>query len=390
MAKAKLKSRLKLSYGAIYIRRTKGGKFRWYLDYRDSTGKRIQKVAPLAVTQQEATWSLQEAVRKEFDAEYRIKRQREKTNFKELSVMYLENYAKPNKKSWKDDQYRIEAHMNPFFKDDEIGSISPLQIEKYRVERLKGGVTKSTINRELTILKKMFNLAIDWNLAEQNPVAKVKLFSEKDTKKERILKDEEEAQLLPSCPKYLRPIIIVALNTGMRRGEILRLRWKQVDLERRFITVENTKSGKNRTIPVNDVLYQELARIKAQSGKSELVFPNPKTERPFIELKKSFKKACRAVGIHDLRFHDLRHTFATRLIEAGVDIVTVMELMGHFSVRITQRYTHPGQNQKRRAVDLLAANIAKRTEKPENLLHSCDTEKPRAVEVPATNLNSVN
>ena len=386
MAKAKSEARLRLALGAVYPRKTKGGNIRWYLDYRDRSGKRIKELVPLAATQWEAVLALQEAVRKEFDAEYGLKRQREKTTFKELSAMYLEDYAKQNKKSWKDDQYRIEANMNPYFKDAELDDITPQRIEQYRAERLEAGVTKSTINRELTILKKMFNLAIDWNLTEQNPIVKVKLFSEKGTKKERILKADEESKLLPACPDHLKPIIIMALNTGMRRGEILNLRWRQVDLERRLVTAENTKGGQNRTIPVNGTLFHELARIKAQGGSSELVFPNPRTGRPFTELKNSFKKACRTVGIHDLRFHDLRHTFATRLIEGGVDIVTVKELLGHFSVTVTQRYTHPGQLQKKLAVDLLTAKSA---EKQAILEHRRNMKEPGAVEVPVSNSDSI-
>ena len=405
MAKAKSKARLRLALGAVYPRKTKGGNIRWYLDYRDRSGNRIKELVPLAATQWEAVLALQEAVRKEFDAEYGLKRQREKTTFKELSAMYLEDYAKQNKKSWKDDQYRIEANMNPYFEDAELSDITPQQIEQYKAKRKadfvlpkskkKNQSTKSkkpklvspsTINREITILKKMFNLAIDWNLIEQNPVVKVKLFSEKGTKQERILKADEEPGLLLACPDYLRPIVVLALNTGMRRGEILNLRWRQVDLEGRFITVENTKGGQSRMIPINYTLFQEFAGIKAQGGSSEFVFPNPKTGKPFTEVKNSFKKACRTVGIHDLRFHDLRHSFATRLIEAGVDIVTVKELLGHFSVTVTQRYTHPGQLQKKLAVGLLTAKTA---EKQAVLEHRRNMEEPEAVEIPVSNSDSI-
>jgi len=185
LAKSKSKTRYYFGYGAIYQRKTKGGKIRWYLDYRGRNGKRIQKVASLAITKEEAALALQEEIKKTFDREYGIKRDQGKIKFIELADMYLENYAKLNKKSWRDDQYRIVAHMIPFLKEFELQKITPLLIEKYRAERLKKGITKSTVNREVTIMKKMFNLAIDWNLANNNPVLKIKLFSEKDTMKER-------------------------------------------------------------------------------------------------------------------------------------------------------------------------------------------------------------
>jgi integrase len=315
--------------------------------------------------------ALREEVAKAFDREFRTKRKREKIKFKEFAELYIENYAKVNKKSWRGDLYRIEANMIPFFGTLELQEIDPLLIEKYRAERLKADVTKSTVNREITIMKKMFNLAIDWSFTEENPVQKVKLFSEKDRQKERIITEEEEKNLLEACPGYVRPIIDTALNTGMRRGEIFNLEWKQVDLKERTIRVVYTKSGKDRIIPVNDRMNQVLLGQKQLNGKSPFVFPNPDTGRPYTDIKKSFKCACGNAGIKDLRFHDLRHTFASRLVRAGVDLITVRDLLGHFSVRVTQRYTHTGKDQKQRAVDLLTAKSQKRPQNRGNLLHNC-------------------
>lgn len=384
------RTRWNYGFGAIYERKTKRDGVRWYLDYRDAKGRRVQKVAPLAVSQEEAAVALQEAVRREFDAEYRAKREREKITFQRLADTYIDDYAKANKRSWKCDWYRIEANMKPFFGSLELQSITPLIIERYRSGRLEKGISRSSINREITIMKRMFNLAIDWGLADSNPFVKVKLFSEKDTQKERILELEEEARLFEVAPDYLKPILLMALHTGMRRGEILNLRWKQVDFEKRLVTVLLTKSGKNRLIPLNDVLMADLARLKASQCKGELVFANPRTGLPYTEVKKSFKGACKKVGITDLRFHDLRHTFATRLIQAGVDIITVKELLGHYSIRMTQRYTHSNQFQKKMAVDRLARMTA--TDKPErpDLLRICDTTKSEEAFVSPNHLGSTN
>jgi len=169
----------------------------------------------------------------------------------------------------------------------------------------------------------------------------------------------------------------------MRRGEILNLKWKQVDLAKRCIRVIHTKGGRDRVVPINALLYQELLKVKKQNVKSEYVFPNPKTGQPFTELKKSFKAACKRAGIEDLRFHDTRHSFATRLVESGADIVTVRDLLGHFSVRITQRYTHSNQKQKQRAVERLAGVPHKEAKSREKLSHIChisEREKLRKFE----------
>jgi len=379
MPKGKFKNRYNLGYGTIYQRKTKKGKIRWYLDYRDNDNKRIQTLAPLAVTKEEARAALREAVARAFDRKYNTKREKGNVTFQEFAELYIDNYAKVNKRSWKSDRSRIQAHMVPLFGDLPLKEITPLLIEKYRAERLKktrktaNGTThieKSTANREITIMKKMFNIAVDWGYADTNPAQKIKFFSEKDRQKERILKDQEELNLLRACPKYIRPIIEAALNTGMRRGEIFNLKWEQVNLEEMTITVQNTKSGKNRTIPINNRLHQILMEQKKLKGQASSVFPNPDTGRPFVDIKKSFKRACEDAGIKDLRFHDLRHTFASRLVKAGVDLITVRDLLGHFSVQLTQRYTHSSRDQKQQAVDILAQRTVKAHKNREDLLHN--------------------
>jgi len=384
------KTRWNFGFGAIYARKTKAHGVRWYLDYRDARGRRVQKVAPLAVSQEEAVIALKETVRCEFDAEYRIKREREKITFEHLADMYINDYAKANKRSWKCDRYRIEASMKPFFGQYELQSVTPLVIERYRAGRLDKGISRSSINREITIMKRMFNLAIDWSLTDSNPFVKVKLFSEKDTQKERILEAEEEGRLFMASPSYLKPILRMALHTGMRRGEIFNLRWRQVDLEKREIAVLQTKSGKNRIIPLNEILRVELAGLKNRQDKGEFVFANPKTGLPYTEVKKSFKGACKKAGIEDLRFHDLRHTFATRLIRAGVDIITVKELLGHYSIRMTQRYTHSNQLQKKLAVERLAGNKLEMGSEGPNLLHICDAAPSVEIARPVTGSVSIN
>ena len=351
--RSKSKTRFYFGYGAIYQRKLKNGKTRWYMDYRDVNNKRIQRVAKKAQSKEEALIELQEEVAKEFNKEYGKKRKREKITFRDFSKIYFERYGK-KKRSWeRSDKSYLRANLIPYFGHLLLSEIDSFLIENYISKRIEDGVKESTINRELACLRKMFNKAIDWEFVTENPISKVEFFSEKDNLKERILTEEEEDRLLDTSSEHLQPILIVALNTGMRLGEILNLEWRQINLDAQKIRVEKTKSGKIRFIEINTFLLQEFLKLRSKSGNGQFVFPNPETRRPYRDIKKAFKGACKRTGINGLRFHDLRHTFATRLIEKGVDLITIKDLLGHSTVKITERYTHSNREQKRRAVELL-------------------------------------
>lgn len=294
--------------------------------------------------------------------------------------MYIENYAKVNKRSWKQDVYCLGI-LGKFFGSSCLREINSFKIERFKAVRLNERISKSRVNRYLALLKKMFNLAIDWGYLEENSMRKVKLFSEQENVKERILSLNEEARLLHTCSKHLKPIILTALNTGMRRGEILNLRWNQIDFSKRIIRIEKTKSGKIRFIPINEVVLCELSGLKRKTCNSDYVFLFPKTGQPIKDVKTAFNSAKRRAGVKGIRFHDLRYTFASRLIERGADIVTVQNLLGHQSLSTTQRYTHSSSMQKRRAIESLSHKgmeipafvpvlSTKRGEYPQNALFS--------------------
>ena len=343
-------------FGNVRLRTYKSRRTCWTIDYRDENGKRVQKVLPHVQSKEEAAFTLQKEVAEVFDREHGIERRRRKIGFRDFAKIYLEDYMMTVRRNFRPDIYRLHK-LCDYFQNVDLRGISPLMVERFRKSKLKDGRTKSTCNRYLQLLKRMFNIAIEEGYVEENPVRKVKLFSEKDNLKERILTEAEEGKLMEICSDTLNPILVVALNTGMRRAEILNLNWSQVDFKARRIKVEKTKSGKVRFIPLNDVLYNELCRLKSGRGQSPFVFFNPETGKPYLDMKTGFKGACRRAGVENLRFHDLRHTFASRLIERGVDVVTVKELLGHHSITITQRYTHSRDERKVAAVGLLSRRI---------------------------------
>ena len=338
-------------FGHVRLRTYRSGVSRWTIDFHDENGKRVQKALPHAQSREEALFTLQKKVAEVFNRKNGIERKRGKIGFKTFAQSFLEDYMITSRRNFQSDVYRLN-HLCSYFKETDLRIITPLKVERFRKERLKTGNSKSTCNRHLALMKRLFNVAIEEGYTEENPVQKVKLYSEKDTLKERILRASEEAELMEKCSDYLKPIITVALNTGMRLGEILNLKWNNIDLKARRIRVEKTKSGKVRFIPINDTLFYELRRLR--NGQSPFVFFNPETMKPYVDLKRGFKAACRRAGIEGMRFHDLRHTFATRLIENGIDIETVRDLLGHHSITVTQRYTHSNDERKRAAVELLS------------------------------------
>ncbi|MFC2164051.1 tyrosine-type recombinase/integrase [Acidobacteriota bacterium] len=389
MPKGKNKTRYNFGYGAIYQRKTKQGKIRWYLDYRDGDGKRIQKVALLATTKEEAVIALRKEVQQTFDRKRGVEREKQRLKLKEFSDLFIENYSKVNKLSWKDDLYRLQR-INDFFGVVFLDELSPIDIEKFKSYKLKEGVTKTTVNHYLKTLKRMFNIAISWGYATKNPVKEVKFYSERDSQRERILTEEEEDRLLETATEHLRPIIIVALNTGMRRGEILNLKWKDINFHTREILIKKSKSGSPRTLNINSVLFDELTRLKNRDNNQQYVFINPRSGKPYKKLQRSFESARSQAAIEELRFHDLRHTFASRLIERGVDIIKVKEFLGHSTVRTTERYIHPDREERKKALELLCKKPLKTDKNRGNLLHNRYTDKTHEEHEIVSSLFSVN
>lgn len=356
MAKnAKSKTRFNFGYGAIYQRKTRDGRIRWYLDYWDADGKRIQRVEDGASSQQEAGLALKKAALAEAAKVPGTVRKKGRIKFNEFSQIFIEDYARNVKRSWRSDKSRL-AILDRYIKDVYLDEVTPLMIQRCLAWRLKSGNSKSSANRYLALLKKMFSLAIEEGYLETNPAAKIKKSSEKDLLKERVLTEEEEARLKSASYPVLRSIISVAVHTGMRLQEILSLRWAQVNFSEMMLTAERTKSGKPRTIPLNAALREELSRLKSQDGRSPYVFPNPRTGKPLTTVKTAFVATCRRAGVAGLRFHDLRHTFGSRLVERGVDIETVRSLLGHASIAVTQRYVHSTDERRRFAVEKLIPN----------------------------------
>jgi site-specific recombinase XerD len=272
---------------------------------------------------------------------------------------FLFEYA-PKKKSG--DRFRgLAKNLISFMGDFTLLEITPKLVNEYKVKRYQDGVKPATINREIACLKRAFNLAYrEWEWIRENPISRVSMEKE-NNKRDRWLSYDEELRLLNASPDWMRDLIVFALNTGMRLSEILTLTWDQIDLNRKILIIFNSKNGERRGIPLNEIVFEMLKnKSKVRSIKTNLVFYND-NHKQFnkVFVSHRFAKIVKKSGIDDFRFHDLRHTFATRLVQAGVDIYRVSHLLGHKDLKTTQRYAHHYPESLRSAVEALyVANLS--------------------------------
>ena len=359
--RTELKGQIRWNYGigSVILRKTKNKEDRYYIDFQIDK-LRIREIVKGARTRAEAVKVLNSKVTDALRGKYNLKKENLEITFSEMADLYLEKYAKKNKeKSWKTSDWVYLRRLKPYFGSSRLSDITTEKVEDYKSERLSGGLKNSSVNRELSCLRKIFNKAIDWGYASNNPVRRVEFLSENESLRERVLTEDEESRLFESISPHLRLILMVALNTGMRKGEIFNLKWEDIDFESRKIRISKSKSGRGRTIPMNSILFSLLSGLKSQNGKTEFVFTNPETGKPYIDIKKAFNGACKRAGIKNLHFHDLRHTFASRLIKRGVDLIIAKELLGHSSVVTTQRYLHSQAREKMEAVETLSKKASK-------------------------------
>ena len=243
--------------------------------------------------------------------------------------------------------------MQPVLGSKRLVEIAPFDLERYRRQRKQAGVSDVTINRELAFLRHLYTMAITWGKASENPVKKIQ-FARENNGRIRMLSLGEEGQLLAYCRPQLKPLVVAALHTGFRSSELLSLTWEDVDFRRQIITVQAAyaKNGESRSVPMNTVLTTTLKVVRMGTAATGPVFCN-RQGTPYRSFRTAFERAVRKAGLEDFTFHDLRHTFASRLVMAGVDLPTVQSLMGHKDISMTLRYTHLSSDHKQRAVRAL-------------------------------------
>jgi integrase len=297
----------------------------------------------------------------------------EEKTFKEMMEKYLIEHSVRNKvqKTHIRDK-SLADHLLKSFEDLTLAEITPKLISEYKTKRREEGAAPRTINYELALMSHAFNLAIkEWEWLKENPVSRVSR-EKVNNIRERWLTFEEEKRLLDASPKWQQELIIFSLETRLRQSEVLNLQWPQADLFGKTITILEQKNKSKDTLPLNERALEILkARAKIRNIKTNHVFYNGNGNRiDARNLLRAFYSAIRKANLESLRWHDLRHTFATRLVQAGVDLYTVQKLGRWKTIQIVTRYAHHYPESLRGGVEILdrlrkefSTNLAQSNEK---------------------------
>ncbi len=334
---------------------------RWIID----TTYKGHKIWETYATPESAEANLHKITSLIDEGKYLDKKKECKKTFGDLKTEYLKWCEKIGQKDVRSKKQRAKVIEDIFKKDTQLSTITRAKVENFQADRLSSLSTKSgevlkpaTVNREMALLKHMFTKATEWEWISQSPAKGVKLKKE-NNRRLRYLTPEECKQLIEACPSQtMKQVVTLAIHTGMRRGEILNLKWDNVNLRDKFIelTGSDQKNGERSTIPLTATALETLRSIPRRLD-SKYVFTGKTSDKPFYDLKRQFEKAVENAKLAGVTFHILRHTCASHLVMAGIDLVSVKEIMRHKSIDMTLRYSHLAPAHKKAAMAALEAAL---------------------------------
>lgn len=322
----------------------------WYMDV-SYKGKRIRKALPGVKTKREA---------KAIEDKYRLKLLKqellgeiepEPITLKQALDEYIKKHSEPHlsPKQVEREKGIVKKLLDYFGEYKQLCDITQKDIEDYLFQQLQT-VKPATANRELAFLKSFFRKCEEWDYIVHNPARKIKKFKEPPGRL-RYLSPDEMQRFLKAVDEekpLVRAFILTGFYTGMRKSEISKLKWKDIDFENDLIIVQESKNNEKRTIKMVPQLKKILQSLPRRS---EYVFYNPETKKPVYWIESAWKRILKKAGIQDFRFHDLRHNFASYLIMSGNNIRVVQSLLGHKTIQMTARYAHVSDARKQEAIE---------------------------------------
>lgn len=353
--------------GLLLEMRASGGKT-YYLRYTDDRGRpkqlRIGDATVLSLSQardQVAKLKVKIALGHDPAAEKKIAQT--VPTFAEFANERYLPYVKGYKKSWQSDVSYLTNQILPVLGKKYLDELTRKDIIDFHHGLKAKGYKPGTCNRSLILVRYAMNLAVKWETPgiKNNPTKDVPLFDDPDGKRDRFLTEEETSRLFQAVQKSPNPmlqyIIPMLILTGARKREVLDAKWEDFDLQRSQWRIPTTKAGRPRYVPISTGVINLLASIPRNA--CPYVFANPKTGKPYVSIFNGWNTARKQAGLGEVRIHDLRHSFASFLINGGRSIYEVQRILGHTQIKTTQRYAHLSHDTLLDAADIVGNLLGK-------------------------------
>jgi len=332
----------------IEVRATSQGQGTYYLRYKNAANKTShQKLGrthsvTLAEARKQAK-NLKAEIALGADPRKDEKAKKAVLTYTEFFEKHYLPYVTPRKRSWAKDEEMYRLRLKSFIGDKRLNQISRQQIQQFHTNLKGENLSASTCNHYIKLIKHSLNLAIDWEMLETNPASRVPLFHE-DNKMENYLDDHQLKQLMGVLTtddnRAVCQILMYLLSTGARLNEALSAKWENVDIDKRvwIIPASNSKSKRVRSVPLNDSAINIIKQLKTESYSH--LFINQQSQKPYTTIHKVWGRLREKAGLKHLRIHDLRHQYASFLVNDGRTLYEVQQILGHSDPSVTQRYAH--------------------------------------------------
>jgi integrase len=334
----------------VEVRQQSEGQGNYYFRYKNDIGKtchqKIAKTNDISLTEARLkAKQLKADIALGADLRGEAKARQAVPTYSDFMLKKYLPYATLHKRSWKKDASLLKCHLLPEFGTKRLNQITRERAQLFHAKlRNEKALSPAQCDHALKLLRSSLNLAVDWELIEKNPISRIKLFRE-DNRVEHYLNDDQLQRLMKQLKadrnRMVCDVILFLLSTGVRLNEALNARWAHIDREHKVwkIPAEYSKSKKIRSVPLNDFALKVIASLETERD-YDYLFINYRTEKPLVNINKVWGRVRSEAGLNHLRLHDLRHQYASFLVNSGRSLYEVQQILGHSDPKVTQRYSH--------------------------------------------------
>lgn len=334
----------------VDVRTTNPGSGVYYFRYKDKNGKTChQKLGrvcdlDLAEARKLAKTLKADIIVNGADPRAEAKAQKAVPTVSDFFENHYLPYAKPRKRSYARDEEMFRLRIKPTFGNQKLNEVTRKQVQLFHNRLLTEGLKPASADHYLKLMRRAWNLAVEWEVLETSPLTRLQLFNP-DNRMENYLSPEQLDKLVTvlrtAPPRAVCNVALFLLASGSRLSETLRATWDQIDKDKRVwrIPASNSKSKRIRSVPLNDAALEVLGQLDTE-GKYDNLFINTRTKKPLVNIHKVWGRLREKAGLEWLRIHDLRHSYASFLVNSGRTLFEVQQILGHSDSKVTERYAH--------------------------------------------------